>query len=268
MDLMRDFLRTVAATATDVLPVAVFMLFFYRVVLKQRLVDRTKILVGLVFVTIGLALLLMGVDRALFPAGRMMVEQLAAGSISHAPLVAPHWSNYWLIYAFAFCISFAAAIAEPALLAIALKVNEISGGAIKTWGLRIAAATGVATGVALGCIQTVTGIPLHWCIGAGFTIIAIQTLAAPRAIVGLAYDAGGVSTTAVTVPIVAALGLGLAEFLPYRNVLLDGFGLIAFACLFPAISVLAYAQTASLLERRWEHRNGGLSENGVLEKED
>jgi hypothetical protein len=268
MDLIRDLLRTVATTATDVLPVAVFMLFFYRVVLKQTLVNRKEILVGLVFVTVGLALLLMGVDRALFPAGRMMVEQLAAGRISHAALVAPHWSNYWLIYAFAFCISFAAAIAEPALLAIALRVNEISGGAIKTWGLRVAAALGVATGVALGCIQTVTGVPLHWCIAAGFTIIAIQTLAAPRAIVALAYDSGGVSTTAVTVPIVAALGLGLAEFLPYRNVLLDGFGLIAFACLFPVISVLAYAQIASLLERRWARRKVGLPENGALDKED
>jgi hypothetical protein len=244
------------------------MLFFYRVVLKQKLANRTEILVGLVFVTVGLTLLLMGVDRALFPAGRMMVEQLAERNISHVSLEAPHWSNYWLIYAFAFCISFAAAIAEPALLAIARRVYDISGGSIKTWGLRVAAALGVATGVALGCVQTVTGIPLHWCIGAGFTIIAIQTLAAPRAIVALAYDSGGVSTTAVTVPIVTALGLGLAEFLPHRNVLLDGFGLIAFACLFPTISVLAYAQIASLLEKRWARRNIGLSENGALDKED
>lgn len=268
MDLIGDFLRTVTTTAMDVLPVAVFMLFFYRVVLKQKLVNRTEVLVGLVFVTLGLALLLMGVDRALFPAGRMMVEQLAGASISHSAPAEAHWSNHWLIYAFAFCISFAAAIAEPALLAIALRVNEISGGAIKTWGLRIAAAFGVATGVALGCIQTVTGIPLHWCIGAGFLIIAIQTLAAPQAIVALAYDSGGVSTTAVTVPVVTALGLGLAEFLPYRNVLLDGFGLIAFACLFPPISVLAYAQIASLWERHWAHRNADLRKRGILNKED
>jgi Protein of unknown function (DUF1538) len=267
MDLIRDFLRTAAATATDVLPVAAFMLFFYRVVLKQKLVNRKEVLVGLFLVTVGLALLLMGVDRALFPAGRMMVVQLAGG-ISHAEPTPPHWSDYYLIYAFAFCISFAAAIAEPALLAIALKVNEISGGAIKTWGLRIAAALGVATGVALGCIQTVTAIPLHWCIGAGFMIIALQTMAAPREIVALAYDSGGVSTTAVTVPLVTALGLGLAEFLPYRNVLLDGFGLIAFACLFPAISVLAYAQIASLLERRWERRSLDLPDNGAPDEED
>lgn len=268
MDLIRDLLRTVAATAMDVLPVAIFMLFFYRVVLKQKLINRTQILVGIVFVTVGLALLLLGVDRALFPAGRMMVEQLAAGSIDHGAPVLPHWSNYWLIYAFAFCISFAAAIAEPALLAIALRVNELSGGAIKTGGLRTAAAMGVAIGVSLGCVQTVTGIPLHWCIGAGFTIIAIQTLTAPRAIVALAYDAGGVSTTAVTVPIVTALGLGLADLLPNRNVLLDGFGLIAFACLFPPISVLAYAQIASLVERRWARGSVGPSKQAALDKED
>lgn len=267
MDLIRDFLRTVADTAMDVLPVAVFMLFFYRVVLKQKLVNRKEILFGLFFVTVGLALLLMGVDRALFPAGRMMVEQLATGSIVHAEPEAPHWSSYWLIYAFAFCISFAAAIAEPALLAIALRVNELSGGAIKTWGLRTTAAIGVAIGVAAGCLQTVTGVPLHWCIGAGFAVIAAQTLTAPRALVALAYDAGGVSTTAVTVPIVTALGLGLADLLPNRNVLLDGFGLIAFACLFPVISVLAYAQIASLLERRWARSNVGVPEKGTLDKE-
>lgn len=267
MDLIRDFLQTAAATATDVIPVAVFMLFFHRVVLKQKLVNPTEVLVGLFLVTVGLTLLLMGVDRAVFPAGRMMVEQLA-GSISHAGPTPPHWSQYYLIYAFAFCISFAAAIAEPALLAIALKVNEISGGAIKTWGLRIAAAFGVATGVALACIQTVTGIPLHWCIGAGFMIIALQTMAAPREIVALAYDSGGVSTTAVTVPLVTALGLALADFLPYRNVLLDGFGLIAFACLVPVISVLAYAQIASLLERRWARRNLDLPDHGAPDKED
>jgi hypothetical protein len=255
MDLISDLLRTAAGTAADVLPVALFMLFFYRVVLKQKVLNLGQIIVGLVFVTVGLALLLLGVDRALFPAGRAMVEQLAATSISETELATAHWSSFWLIYAFAFCISFTAAIAEPALLAIALKVNELSGGAIKTWGLRTTAAAGVATGVSLGCIQTVTGVPLHWCIGAGFAVIAVQTLTAPRAIVALAYDAGGVSTTAVTVPLVTALGLGLADLLPNRNVLLDGFGLIAFACLFPAISVLAYAQIASLLHGRLARRD-------------
>ena len=129
-------------------------------------------------------------------------------------------------------------------------------------------AIGVATGVALACVQTVTGIPLHWCIGAGFAIIAVQSLTAPRAIVPLAYDSGGVSTTAVTVPIVTALGLGLAEFLPDRNPLLDGFGLIAFACLFPPISVLAYAQVVWLLEARVARKDMARHDNRAAAKED
>ena len=268
MDLAADFARTLANTATDVVPVAAFMLLFYRVVLRQQLINQREILVGLGFVTVGLALLLLGVERALFPAGRMMVAQLAAATVSQAAPTVADWSNYWWIYAFAFCISFAAAIAEPALLAIALKVNELSGGAIKTWGLRLAAAIGVATGVALGCVQTVTGIPLHWCMAAGFAVIALQALTAPRAIVPLAFDSGGVSTTAVTVPIVTALGLGLAEFLPNRNPLLDGFGLIAFACLLPPISVLAYAQIVWLLEARSARRGSDGLETGGPDKED
>jgi hypothetical protein len=268
MDLAADLLRTLADTAMDVLPVAVFMLFFYRVVLKQKLANPVEIFVGLGFVIVGLAVLLLGVDRALFPAGRMMVQQLASATLSQADPAAADWSRYWLIYAFAFCISFAAAIAEPALLAIALKVNELSGGAIKTWGLRLAAAIGVATGVALACVQTVTGVPLHWCLGAGFAIIAVQSLTAPRAIVPLAYDSGGVSTTAVTVPIVTALGLGLAEILPNRNPLLDGFGLIAFACLFPPISVLAYAQIVWLLEARVARKEMERPDSRAPDKED
>jgi hypothetical protein len=206
------------------------MLVFYRFVLRESLVGGVKIWIGLGLVIVGLALLLLGVDKALFPVGRMMVEQLAPAAGTHTAWAAPAWTSYGWIYVFAFLIAFAAAIAEPALLAIALKVNEISGGAIGTLGLRVAAAFGIASGV------------------------AVQTVFAPRTIVPLAYDVGGVSTTAVTVPVVAALGLGLAEVIPGRNALLDGFGLIALACLFATISVLAYAQTAALFERLWTRR--------------
>jgi hypothetical protein len=267
MDLIREFSSTLATTALDVLPVAVFMLFFYRVVLKQKLMNRSNILIGLGFLTVGLALLLLGVDKALFPAGRMMVEQLAPEAARHAEAMPP-WSSYYWIYLFAFCIAFAAAIAEPALLAVAQRVNEISGGAINTWGLRLAAASGVAAGVTVGCIRIVTGIPLHWCIATAFMLIIIQTFFAPRAIVPLAYDSGGVSTTAITVPVVATLGLGLAELLPSRNPLLDGFGLIAFACLFPAITVLAYAQIATLVEGWSSRRNIGVGTDDAIGKED
>lgn len=246
------------ATTFDVVPVAAFMLFFYRVVLGRQLVNPRGIFIGLVLVIAGLALLLLGVDKALFPAGRMMVQQLAPADLHHEA-EAPHWTSYYLIYSFAFAIAFGAALAEPALLATAQRVSEISGGAIGTWGLRLTAAFGVGTGVALGCIRIVTGVPLHWCIAAVFMTIIIQTVFAPRTIVPIAYDAGGVSTTAVTVPVVAALGLGLAEHMPTRNPLLDGFGLIAFAATFPAIAVLGYAQIVSLLEKRLERRADSAS---------
>jgi hypothetical protein len=239
-------------TAMNVLPVALFMLFFYRVVLGQKLANRANILVGLAFVVVGLSLFLQGLDKALFPVGRMMVEQLTASSLVTAEI--SHWSSYYPIYVFAFCIAFGAAIAEPALLAVAHKVNELSGGAINAWGLRVAAAMGVAAGVTLGCIRIVTGLPLHWCLAAGYTVIIIQTFTSPRVIVPLAYDSGGVSTTAVTVPVVTALGLGLAEQVPGRSPLLDGFGLIALACVFPVVTVLAYAQVTWLMERRQARR--------------
>ncbi|HSD69327.1 MAG TPA: DUF1538 domain-containing protein [Woeseiaceae bacterium] len=247
MDLIWTFLRNIADTALDVLPVALFLLFFYRVVLSQKLVNRSGILVGLAFVVVGLTLLLQGLDKALFPVGRIMVEQLT-NRIDTAEI--SHWSSYYLVYVFAFCIAFGAAFAEPALAAVADRVNEITGGAIPVSGLRVAAALGVAIGVTVGCVRIVTGIPLQWCLAAAIMIITIQSFTTPRTVLALAYDTGGVSTTAVTVPVVTALGLSLAEQVPGRSPFIDGFGLIAFACLFPAITVLGYAQITALLESR------------------
>jgi uncharacterized membrane protein len=253
VDLIRSLLGGLGQTALDVLPIALFLLFFYRVVLGQKLVNRRDILVGLGFVILGLTLFLQGLDKALFPVGRMMVEQLTANSVVTAEI--SHWASYYPVYAFAFCIAFGAAMAEPALLAVAHKVNEITGGAIHPGGLRVAAALGVALGVTVGCIRIVTGVPLQWCLATAFMIVVIQTFTSPRIIVPLAYDTGGVSTTAVTVPVVTALGLGLAEQVPGRSPFLDGFGLIALACVFPAMTVLAYAQITALLEKRQVKRS-------------
>ena len=265
---LADFGRSIVGTAADVLPVALFMLIFYRVVLKQKLANRAGVLVGLGLVIVGLTLLLLGLDKALFPVGRLMVEQLTAGNAGHHADGPPHWTSYYPIYAFAFCIAFGAAIAEPALLAIALRVNQISGGAINALGLRVAAAVGVACGVTLGCIRIVADIPLYWCVGAAYGLIIIQTFTTPRSIVPLAYDSGGVSTTAVTVPVVTALGLGLAEQLPGRNPLVDGFGLITLACAFPAVALLAYAQASWLLDRiQWRRHMAGKTVR-VVGKED
>jgi hypothetical protein len=129
---------------------------------------------------------------------------------------------------------------------VSIKANEVSAGAVGVWGLRVAVAIGVGFGVALGCFRIITGLPLQYFIAAGYLVVIVQTTMAPKMIVPLAYDSGGVTTSTVTVPLITALGLGLAEAVPGRSPLLDGFGLVAFASLFPIISVLAYGQFAVL----------------------
>ncbi|MGR5541160.1 DUF1538 domain-containing protein, partial [Vibrio campbellii] len=141
-------------------------------------------------------------------------------------------------------------IAEPSLIAVAIKANQVSAGAISVNGLRIAVAIGVAVGIALGSYRIVVGDPIHYYIIAGYIVVVIQTRFSPPMIVPLAYDSGGVTTSTVTVPLVAALGLGLASTVPGRSPLIDGFGLIAFASLFPMISVMGYAQLTQWLVNR------------------
>jgi len=134
-------------------------------------------------------------------------------------------------------------------LAVAIKAEDISGGAIQALGLRLAVSAGVAFGITLGVWRIITGLDLYYFILSGYLAVLVQTLFAPKLIIGLAYDSGGVTTSTVTVPLVTALGLGLAQAVPGRSPLLDGFGLIAFASLFPVISVLAYAQITQWLSR-------------------
>ena len=127
-----------------------------------------------------------------------------------------------------------------------MHARRVSAGAVGIWGLRVAVAIGVGFGVALGCFRIITGLPLQYFIAAGYLVVIVQTTMAPKMIIPLAYDSGGVTTSTVTVPLITALGLGLAEAVPGRSPLLDGFGLVAFASLFPIISVLAYGQFAVL----------------------
>lgn len=249
--LLQEAGSTALATALTVVPVGLFLVLFHRVVLRQRLANAGRIVVGFVFIIVGLTSLLLGLEKALFPVGRLMVEQLVAATNGHYPDGAGlPWTAYYPIYLFAFCIAFGAAAAEPALLSIAQKVNEISGGTVPALGLRIAAAVGVAGGVTLGCIRIAADIPLNWLAAAVYLVIIVQTFLAPRSIAPIAYDSGGVSTTAVTVPVITALGLGLAEQLPGRDPLRDGFGLIGLACFCAAISVLGYAQLAAWMDKR------------------
>jgi len=234
-------------TISDVLPIAAIVFGFQFFVLRRKPANLGAILWGFCWVLIGLSLFLLGLEWALFPLGRLMAEQLTDPAFVQATSdasAALNWKDYRWVYIFAFAMGFSTTIAEPALLAVAMKANEVSGGAVGVTGLRISVALGVAFGIALGCYRIVVGDPIHWYIIGGYVLVVLQTTMAPKMIIPLAYDSGGVSTSTVTVPLVAALGLGLSENVPGRNPLVDGFGLIAFACLFPIISVMAYAQLA------------------------
>jgi hypothetical protein len=254
MDILQDLYSTGLTTITDVLPIAAIIFGFQLLVLRQTVPNLKSVLIGFVYVLIGLTLFLVGLQEALFPIGRTMARQLTDPAFLSAKQdalpVLRQWQDYLWIYLFAAAIGFASTIAEPALIAVAIKAQQVSAGAIRVWGLRIAVAIGVATGISLGAFRIVTGTPLHYYIIAGYIIVIIQTLYAPRMIIALAYDSGGVTTSTVTVPLVAALGLGLASTIPGRSPLLDGFGLIAFASLFPIMSVMGYAQMSEWWSRR------------------
>ena len=256
-----EFLLTLAATAfstlLDVAPIVAILVAFQVAVLRRKPPNLRRIVAGFVLVLLGLTLFLIGLEEALFPIGETMARQLTAPeTIGEANLADEvQWDDYLLVYAFAAAIGFATTVAEPSLIAVALKAEEVSGGAVGAWGLRIAVALGVAVGVALGCFRIVTGTPLPWYIVAAYVVVIVQTFRSSRIIVPLAYDSGGVTTSTVTVPVVAALGLGLAATVPGRSPLIDGFGLIAFASVFPIMSVLGYSMAASWASRRRSGRH-------------
>ncbi|MXZ87381.1 MAG: DUF1538 domain-containing protein [Dehalococcoidia bacterium] len=256
LDFLADVGDTLLSTLRDVTPIVVILVVFQVVVLRRRLPNIRGIATGSVMVLLGLALFLIGLEQALFPVGETMAQQLTekAGAGAGALAGAVRWQDYWLVYLFAAAIGFATTVAEPALIAVALKAKEVSGGAVSAWGLRLAVAVGVAVGVSLGCFRIVTGTPLPWYIVAAYVVVIVLTYRSSRTIIPLAYDSGGVTTSTVTVPVVAALGLGLAANVPGRSPLIDGFGLIAFASVFPIISVLGYAVVADRLER-WRRRS-------------
>ena len=213
----------------DIIPILAVIFFFQYAIIKKSLPNLKKIMIGIGFVIVGLYAFIVGLEMGLFPIGEAM-----ALSLTSQP-------NHLYIYLFSFMIGFSTTMAEPALLAIAQKVEEISGGQIKAVVLRIAVALGVGFGIALGSYRIVHGDPIHYYIMAGYAVVIILTYFAPRYIIPIAYDSGGVTTSTVTVPLVAALGLGLATNIEGRSPLIDGFGLIAFASLFPMITVMLYA---------------------------
>lgn len=250
IDWLLEFCNTLLTTLRDVIPIAATIIGFQLLVIRRPLRNPKKILIGFIYVLIGIAFFLEGLEMALFPLGKLMATQLTDPVFIGNDSTTLVWQDYYWVYLFAACIGFATTLAEPSLIAVAIKAQEISGGAIHAWGLRLAVSVGVSFGIALGTYRIVTGTELYLYIISGYVVVIIQTMFSPKMIIGLAYDSGGVTTSTVTVPLVAALGLGLASTVPGRNPMLDGFGLIAFASLFPIIAVLAYAQIAEWRSRK------------------
>ena len=245
MEFIYDFSKILLATCRDVLPIIILIAGFQLLVLRRPIPHLRRVVVGGVYVVIGLALFLAGLEKALFPLGKIMAAQLSDPVFIYGTdevVAQANWKAYGWVYLFAAMIGFATTIAEPSLIAVAYKANEVSAGTIKQWGLRITVALGVAFGISLGTFRIITGTPLFLYILVGYMIVIVQTIFTPKSIIALAYDSGGVTTSTVTVPLVAALGLGLSATVPGRNPAIDGFGLIAFASLFPIITVMGYAQ--------------------------
>jgi len=213
---------------TDVLPILGIILFFQYAVIKKPVPNMKQVTGGFGLVILGLYAFIVGLNLGLFPLGDSMATQLTSmGSLM------------W-IYFFGFAIGFSTTMAEPSLIAVAVKAKEVSSGKINDLYLRLFVAVGVAIGIALGAYRIVEGDPLHYYIMVGYVFVIILTIFSPKYIIPIAYDSGGVTTSTVTVPLVAALGLGLANNIEGRSPLLDGFGLIAFASLFPMLTVMAY----------------------------
>jgi len=214
------------------------ILFFQYLVIRKPLAHLHQVGAGFVLVIVGLYAFVIGLKLGLFPIGRSMAEQLIA-------------LDGWLaVYLFAFAIGFATTMAEPALIAIGAQAEEAAQGKLRGDTIRLLVALGVAVGITIGVHRIIVGDPIHYYIMGGYALVIILTAMAPRYIVALAYDLGGVTTSEVTVPLVTALGIGLATQIEGRNVMIDGFGLIAFASIFPIVSVMAYAIVGDFLMKR------------------
>lgn len=231
--------KQIWSSFTDLLPIIVVIGFFQLVVIRQPLPNFTEVLVGSLFVVLGLSLFIQGLEMALFPIGESLAQALARKG-----------SLFWLLL-FSFLLGFSTTIAEPALIAIAKESGVIaarsnlienSSASISSYalGLRITVAVSVGVAILIGTLRILRGWPIHYLIIGGYIMVMIMTVFAPEEIIGIAYDAGGVTTSTVTVPLVAALGVGLASIIRGRNPLLDGFGLIAFASLMPMVFVMGY----------------------------
>ena len=236
-------LQRLLTSIRDLAPIILVIGFFQVVVLQQPFPNLLGVTVGLLCVVGGLSLFMQGLEYGLFPLG----ETLAQSFANKRSLTA--------LLSFAFCLGFGATIAEPALIAIAEEAAHVAseGGAILddddarssyALNLRLVVALSVGLAVLIGVLRILQGWPIHRLIIAGYLLVTLMTIFAPAEIVGIAYDSGGVTTSTMTVPLVTALGVGLATTIRGRNPLVDGFGIIAFASLTPMICVMAYGMVA------------------------
>ncbi len=223
----------------DLLPIIAVVVFFQTVVIRQPFPQIGEVIFGFLLVVAGLMMFIEGLEIGLFPIGESLAYALAKKG-----------SLLWLMI-FAFALGFSTTVAEPALIAVAKEASVISSGAgliennqnamnLYAMGLRLTVAISVGLAIVIGVLRILKGWPLFYLIIGGYILVMLMTIFAPNEIIGLAYDAGGVTTSTITVPLVAALGVGLANVIKGRSPLVDGFGLIAFASLLPMIFVMAY----------------------------
>ncbi len=234
-------LKGLMGVVTDVIPILAVILFFQYVVLKKHIDNLKEVLIGFALVVLGLDAFIVGLEMGLFSVGETMAYELT------------RYDNNIIIYSFGFLIGFSTTMAEPSLTAIAKKAKEISDGKINDFVLRLFVALGVAIGIALGSYRIVVGGEIVYYIMSGYMFVVVLTFIAPKYIIPIAYDSGGVTTSTVTVPLVAALGLGLATNIDGRDPLIDGFGLIAFASLFPMLTVMLYGVITEKMGIKGQH---------------
>ena len=237
--ILATLVRGIVGAVRDLAPIILVIAFFQIVVLQLPFPNLAKVAVGLVCVIVGLTLFVQGLENGLFPLGEEIAQAFAnKGSLS-------------ALLAFAFCLGFGTTVAEPALIAVAAEAAEVAAqaGAIAAgdaaqaayaFNLRMVVAVSVGAAIVLGVVRILKGWPIHRLIIGGYVMVTVMTLFAPDEIIGIAYDSGGVTTSTITVPLVTALGVGLARSIKGRNPMIDGFGLIAFASLSPMIFVLGY----------------------------
>jgi nitrogen regulatory protein PII len=236
-----SMIKGLGSVVIDVVPILAVILFFQYVILKKPIENLKNVLIGFGLLILGLDAFIVGLEMGLFSVGETMAHELT------------QYDNNFIIYSFGFLIGFSTTMAEPSLTAIARKAKEISDGKINNFVLRLFVALGVAIGISLGAYRIVVGGEIVYYIMAGYMFVIALTFIAPKYIIPIAYDSGGVTTSTVTVPLVAALGLGLATNIDGRDPLVDGFGLIAFASLFPMITVMLYGIITDRMGIKGEH---------------